>query len=198
MSDLTLTIKCSNADKATLIIANNATVLELKEKIAEELNVPATQQRLIYKGRVLKDDLTLEHYEVQDGHTVHMVKGASASSGATASTATPVAAPQAEPIAAPTSQVNPFAMAANPFATGGMPDVNRMQELLMRNPEVMQQIMNSPMMDNLLNNPDLLRNTMLSNPQMQAMLDANPQVRHMLNDPAVSLSLHALASASPL
>ncbi|KAJ1415735.1 ubiquitin-related domain-containing protein, partial [Ochromonadaceae sp. CCMP2298] len=73
---LTLTIKCSNADKATVVIDQSATVLELKEKIAESLTVAAAQQRLIYKGRVLKDDLTLEHYQIQNEHTVHMVKGA--------------------------------------------------------------------------------------------------------------------------
>ena len=56
----------------------------------------------------------------------------------------------------------------------------------MRNPEMMRQVMSSPMMENLLNNPDMMRNMMMNNPQMQAMLDANPQMRHVLNDPAVS------------
>ena len=32
------------------------------------------QQRLIYKGRVLKDDQSLEHYDMQEGHLVHLVK----------------------------------------------------------------------------------------------------------------------------
>ena len=56
----------------------------------------------------------------------------------------------------------------------------------MRNPDIMRQVMSSPMMDNLLNNPDMMRNMMMNNPQMQAMLDANPQMRHALNDPSVS------------
>jgi ubiquilin len=76
MSELSLTIKCSNADKATVAIESTATVLELKEKIAGVLSAPVAQQRLIYKGRVLKDDLTLESYEIQTEHTVHLVKGA--------------------------------------------------------------------------------------------------------------------------
>ena len=36
-SSMTITIKCSNADKATVIIDKSANVLELKEKIAEQL-----------------------------------------------------------------------------------------------------------------------------------------------------------------
>ena len=45
-------------------------------------------------------------------------------------------------------------------------DPSRMQDQLMRNPEMMQQIMSSPMMDNLLSNPDMLRSIMQSNPQI--------------------------------
>ena len=52
---------------------------------------------------------------------------------------------------------------------GGLGDMNRMQEQLMRNPELMQQIMSSPMMDSLLNNPEMMRNMLLNNPSMQAM-----------------------------
>ena len=79
MSELTLTIKCSNADKATVTIDSTATVLDLKHKIAEQLSVPAAQQRLIYKGRVLKDESTLDHYEIQNEHTVllHIPRGQS-------------------------------------------------------------------------------------------------------------------------
>jgi ubiquilin len=196
MSELTLTIKCSNADKATVVIESTATVLDLKNKISEQLSVPATQQRLIYKGRVLKDESTLENYDIQNEHTVHMVKGAGAAGASPAPAAAPAPAPS--PFAAPAA-ANPYQQPANPlgnmfggpaggmpFGPGGMPDMNRMQEQLMRNPEMMRQVMNSPMMENLLNNPDMMRNMMMNNPQMQAMLDANPQMRHVLNDPAVS------------
>lgn len=90
MSEINVNIKCSNSDKADVQIELSATVL--KEKAGEALYVPASRQRLIYKGRVLKDESTLESYEVQDGHTVHMVKGASAAAASTAtarSTTTP-------------------------------------------------------------------------------------------------------------
>ncbi len=195
MSELTLTIKCSNADKATVTIDSTATVLDLKHKITEQLSVPAAQQRLIYKGRVLKDESTLDHYEIQNEHTVHMVKGA-APAGSTPAAAAPAPTSSANSFASPPSNAyaapspfgapqNPLGFGMPPMGPGGMPDMSRMQEQLMRNPEMMRQVMSSPMMENLLNNPDMLRNMMMSNPQMQAMMDANPQMRHVLNDPSV-------------
>jgi ubiquilin len=43
--------------------------------------------RLIFKGKILKDELTLDEYKIADGLTVHLVKGSNkggASSGASA------------------------------------------------------------------------------------------------------------------
>lgn len=38
------------------------TVRQLKERLAEELNCPQSQQRLIYKGQILSDDKTVSDY----------------------------------------------------------------------------------------------------------------------------------------
>jgi hypothetical protein len=57
-----VTIKCSNADKAEITCSAAITVAEFKILVADKLNVPAEQQRLIYKGRILKDESTLEQY----------------------------------------------------------------------------------------------------------------------------------------
>ncbi|XP_038710970.1 ubiquitin-like domain-containing protein CIP73 [Tripterygium wilfordii] len=45
----------------------------LKERIASVTGVLSEQQRLICRGRVLKDDQLLSAYHVEDGHTLHMV-----------------------------------------------------------------------------------------------------------------------------
>lgn len=59
----------------------------------------------------------------------------------------------------------------------------------MANPEQMQQMMNSPLMNSLLDNPEFLQNMMQmqmqSNPQMRQMMESNPVLREMLGDPAV-------------
>ncbi len=38
----------------------------------------AEEMRLIFKGKILKDEMTLDEYKIVDGLTVHMVKGKSA------------------------------------------------------------------------------------------------------------------------
>lgn len=80
MSEIKLTIKFSNADKFEVTGCLSDTVIEFKNKISSNVNVPSTQQRLIHKGKVLKDDLTLESYEIHDGDTIHLVKGVTPSS----------------------------------------------------------------------------------------------------------------------
>lgn len=45
----------------------------LKEQIASVTGVLSDQQRLICRGKVLKDDQLLSAYHVEDGHTLHLV-----------------------------------------------------------------------------------------------------------------------------
>ncbi|XP_072964625.1 uncharacterized protein [Typha angustifolia] len=45
----------------------------LKDKIVDATGVPVDQQRLIFRGKVLKDDHLLSEYHVEDGHTLHLV-----------------------------------------------------------------------------------------------------------------------------
>ncbi|GFP83315.1 ubiquitin domain-containing protein dsk2 [Phtheirospermum japonicum] len=48
-------------------------VPQLKEQIASLTGVVSDQQRLICRGKVLKDDQLLSAYHVEDGHTLHLV-----------------------------------------------------------------------------------------------------------------------------
>ena len=84
-------------------MAETATVLDLKSKLAGDdyEKVPADRQRLIYSGRVMKNEEPLSTYKIKAGNTVHMVKSAqsnAAQSPANASstaTSTPGSAPRA-------------------------------------------------------------------------------------------------------
>ena len=45
------------------------------------------------------------------------------------------------------------------------------QQQLLQNPEMMRQMMESPIMQSMLNNPETLRTMFTSNPQMQQLLE---------------------------
>ncbi|GMF35831.1 unnamed protein product [Phytophthora fragariaefolia] len=47
-------------------------VAQMKQKVLESTEVAVASQRLIYRGRVLEDEASLETYKVEDGHTIHL------------------------------------------------------------------------------------------------------------------------------
>ncbi|KAJ0096365.1 hypothetical protein Patl1_29262 [Pistacia atlantica] len=47
----------------------------------------------------------------------------------------------------------------------------------------MREIMNMPVVQNLMNNPEIMRNLIMNNPQMREIIDRNPELAHVLNDP---------------
>ncbi|KAL0573629.1 hypothetical protein V5O48_008325 [Marasmius crinis-equi] len=170
-----------NELKLQITIATDKTVAELKEAIAKQSDVEAARQRLIYSGRVLKDEDLLSVYKIQSSHTIHMVKGA-ARSGASGSTSSQ---PTSQPLPTMQSGQNPSdpltqlnshqgfgAMAGlNPFADMGLnPNDPNMMQSMMNSPEVLQQ------MAGVMSNPAIVDQLIASNPQLQAM---GPQVREI-------------------
>lgn len=89
---LVFTVKSSNDAKYPVTLPPSTTIAELKTKLSELSEIPTERQRLIYSGRVMKDDETLSFYKVQSGHTIHLVKGAASNQRAGA-TSNPTASP---------------------------------------------------------------------------------------------------------
>ncbi|KAL0016866.1 hypothetical protein SO802_003935 [Lithocarpus litseifolius] len=73
-STVKLNIKTLDSQIYTFQVDKNMRVSSFKEKIANETTVPVGQQRLIFRGRVLKDDHLLSEYHVENGHTLHLVE----------------------------------------------------------------------------------------------------------------------------
>lgn len=97
-SQLTFKVKSTGDKVHTITMADTATVLELKTKLAGDdfENVPVERQRLIYSGRVMKNDDALSVYKIKHLNTIHMVKSAASNPtpAPAASTPTPQAVPQ--------------------------------------------------------------------------------------------------------
>ncbi|KAL7187332.1 hypothetical protein ACSBR1_037406 [Camellia fascicularis] len=72
-NDVEIKIKTLDSQTYTLRVDKCVPVPALKEQIASVTGVLCEQQRLICRGKVLKDDQLLSAYHVEDGHTLHMV-----------------------------------------------------------------------------------------------------------------------------
>ncbi len=98
---ITFKVKSANDKTHTITMAETASVLDLKTKLAgaDFEDIPAERQRLIYSGRILKDSDALSVYKIKHLNTIHMVKSARsnptpAASTSAASGPTPAAVPQ--------------------------------------------------------------------------------------------------------
>ena len=78
MADFKIIIRQSTGDQFEIEVNNGNTVTEVKAKCEEKTGMKAEEMRMIFKGKILKDDMTVEDYKITDGLTVHLVKGKSA------------------------------------------------------------------------------------------------------------------------
>lgn len=72
-STLELNLKTLDSQIYGLHANKNMLVSSFKEKIAGQIGVPVEQQRLIFRGKVLKDEHLLSEYNLENGDTLHLV-----------------------------------------------------------------------------------------------------------------------------
>ncbi|KAL6531926.1 Ubiquitin domain-containing protein DSK2b [Orobanche minor] len=197
-------IRFTNSSRFSVKTNLHSTVAEFKVLLAQHSDVPAGQQRLIYKGRILKDDQTLISYGLQADHTVHMVRGFAPAVTTPSAVPASAANTQSVPAATQVGSTNTVGAGgvASPFAgldlgafggTGGasglfgagLPEFEQMQQQLTQNPNMMREIMNMPAIQSVMNNPEIMRSLIMSNPQMREIIDRNPELGHVLNDPSI-------------
>ncbi|XP_062517078.1 ubiquitin-like protein 7 isoform X2 [Corticium candelabrum] len=73
----TLYVKELNCPKKHLVQWNedgDVSVAAIKAAAEEELDIPVNEQVIVFGGRILKDDKTLEDYNVKEGCTIHVLR----------------------------------------------------------------------------------------------------------------------------
>ncbi|KAI6084928.1 ubiquitin-domain-containing protein [Hypoxylon rubiginosum] len=211
---ITFKVKTSGDKQHTITMSETATVSDLKTKLssADFEDIPIERQRLIYSGRVMKNEEPLSTYKIKNGNTVHLVKSAAsnpkpAQTSSSASSSTP-AAPQIPTNMAAGTANNPLAgltgaryagltnlPSADMFGpdggmVGSMMDEDQLANML-NNPNVAQQ------MNEMMNNDDFINMMINSNPMLRNNPNAreivrSPLFRHMMTNP------EALRSAARL
>lgn len=66
-------VKSLKGNTIALDIKPNEEILEIKKKIQEREKVPTRQQRLVFAGKQLLDELTTSDYKIVKGSTLHLL-----------------------------------------------------------------------------------------------------------------------------
>lgn len=155
--------------------------MQFKQLVAEAFEAEPEQLCLIFAGKIMKDSDTLKTHNIKDGLTVHLVI-------------------KAPPRDEPENRRAPADISATPFGLnqlGGLAGLeslgvgpgtfmdlqSRMQSELMGNPDLMRTVLDNPLVQQMMNNPETMRSLITSNPQMQELMQRNPEISHMLNNP---------------
>ncbi|KIO28630.1 hypothetical protein M407DRAFT_242945 [Tulasnella calospora MUT 4182] len=185
-AEVTISIKGPSELKLSITITLDKTVKDLKDAVASQSDVPADRQRLIYSGRVLKDEEVLSTYKIQSGHTVHMVKGVARTQPEASSS------PQRLPtMAAGQSPSDPLTILNTPMAHGALAGFNPFADMGINpnDPNMLQNMMNSPavqqQMDALMSRPEFLDTIINQDP----VLRSNPQLQQIFRDPEMRRSM---------
>ena len=202
----------NNNNIYTVKIKKSDKVIDLKKEIAKQSDLPAEGQNLVYKGKILNDDKTIQDYELQTDHTVILVRKANYKPETTSSTTTSTSTEQQQQPQSQSSQSQPQNNTsqhnANPFGAfgmGGMPNLSGFEGMSgfdmggmgmggmgmpgmggMNPMMAMQMLQSNPQLlqqfSAMMQNPEAV-NMLLNNPQLKPLLDSNPQMREILSNP---------------
>jgi ubiquilin len=203
-----INIKASTGGKYTISVEDfSETIGSFKGRLAELCGIPAENQRLIFKGHILKDVQTIgdlkEKHGLEDGQTMHLVRGGGAGGANNSSGAQPSSTPSNQPMGSSTESRNTFPTfptnnnsSTQPFnmfganatsntssgSTGsnipaaGFPNMDSFGNMA----NVQQQLMQNPeLVRQMMNSP--MMQSLLQNPElMRSMMMSNPQMRQLM------------------
>ncbi|CUG91190.1 ubiquitin-like protein, putative [Bodo saltans] len=210
-----LTAKLSNGStKDVELDSLDIQVDELKIILATCVDIPPENQRIVFRGKVLKPVDVLRNVGIEDGHAIHVVRSQAAPEPTTSKPATipsastsptvipqPVVAQQAEnPYAAlfggvTAPQASNQASGGNAWAASGFggtwqPSPQEAQQM-MQNPFVAQ------MVQQMLQNPQLLQQITASNPMLQSLPpEVVRQSLTMMNNPQMMQQMSQMMNAN--
>ncbi|CAG9466220.1 unnamed protein product [Pedinophyceae sp. YPF-701] len=188
--------------KLAIEVAPETTVLGMKEQLsADDLSgFPAAEQRLIFKGQIMKDDKTARDYNMEDGDTMHLVKGRPANQQPAAAAAAPAQDQRtgttgaAGAAGAAQQPANPFDMFGAGGGAAGLGGLGGMAGGGMPSPDMMQRLMQSPMMQQLMSDPEVVRSALNAHPALRQMMERNPQLAAAMTDPETLRSIMRMQS----
>ncbi|KAI8968211.1 ubiquitin-related domain-containing protein [Mycotypha africana] len=66
-------VKTLTGKEIEIDIEPNDKISRIKERVEEKEGIPPPQQRLIYSGKQMADEMTASHYGIEGGSVLHLV-----------------------------------------------------------------------------------------------------------------------------
>jgi hypothetical protein len=194
LKDLQVTLRGKKYD-----ISDVTTVKELKEKV-KEISGNTKEHSVLFGGKKLASAVTLREAGVSDGDQLNMVPSSGSSKKQSTGGTKPVTSSSSTTTTDPKGE----------DGLDGMPSTDAMKEYLKQSgmdpaqveqmmqsmdgkmPDLqeslqsMSQMMNSPMFQEYMSNPEMLeqsRQMILNNPMLKGMMGSMPGMEDLLNDP---------------
>ena len=183
-NNLNLNIKIPDIKKTlTIAISSSSKVSDLKKKIEELSGVPPITQKLVSKGKILKDDSSqLSSYNIINESTIIVLKNKNIIPQNTSN-----------------NNNNPFSNLLNMINNNNnnnnnMNNLNNLMNNMMNN-NMMNNMMNNPQINQILQNPQYMQmmnqllqdpnglSRLMNNPRVRQMMNANPQMRSLMQNP---------------
>lgn len=183
-----VTFKITSGKRFNVTLSPNLTVRETKVLVEPHCDIPAQQQRYIFKGRILKDEETLESYKISTGNTVHLVRShiEDPKKKATAPPST-VQTSDVDVSGHNTGNVNTFGNTLNDQFTSSL--TGNLNDTLggSMNPQFLQSLMSTPViqsvMQEIMANPEVLPSIIQTNPFLNQVASSNPLLQSTLSNP---------------
>ncbi|NXJ55241.1 UBQL1 protein, partial [Spizaetus tyrannus] len=188
-------------------VAQSSTIQELKEEVAKRFKTPPDLLVLIFAGKILKDQDTLSQHGVHSGVSIHVVirsqkkpQDSLTDQGRTTTLMPPPSHSNSNLFYLGSIGLDLNTINNNAFLLGfllGMTGahllgldstdmldlVNSIQEQDVSMHSLISEMVQSTFVQNVLDNADLVRDLIMSNPQMQQLAEENPEISQILTNP---------------
>jgi len=151
-----ITVKLPDSSLVHLDIDLKTRVEEFRTVLAPKSGIKRHKQRLVFAGRLLQDGRSLEAYGIERNSTVHLLHGSSGEGGG--------------------EGVTGYDITQTPGQLGGL------QRHVLQNPDILQQMLESPAMQSLLNDHDFMRSLLKMDPRLTKLMDGCPELATMMAD----------------
>ncbi|OII75158.1 ubiqutin family protein [Cryptosporidium ubiquitum] len=152
------------------IDTKKTSVLKLKEIISSICNIPVFEIRLVWKDKILSNNALLCSYGIEDNSTLILARSPSRSSNSSSQ--------RIGTSSSSSSNIQP--------ESGGLFGDSNTDDFL-------SSALASPWIQSILNDPEIFRVMLESNPQLKALREQNPELNHIFNDPQfLQMSLDVL------